>query len=198
MYLHKLLSQAVLGQNMDTWVTSLSNEFGRLADGVGERMPEGTKTIKFIPRSAVPQGRKFSYGSMVYDIRPQKAEVHRVRLTVRGDKVEYPGDISTPTINLTIAKLLVNSVLSMPNAKGLCVDIKYYYLNTEMKRFEYIEVKLEIIPQEIINQYKSTSIDHERWICIETRKGTYVLPQTGRLVNDELKAHLATYRYYPT
>ena len=67
-----------------------------------------------------------------------------------------------------------------------------------MKRFEYMKVKLEIIPQEVINQYELTRIDHEGWICIEIRKGIYGLPQAGRLANDRLKAHLTTYGYYPT
>ena len=31
---------------------------------------------------------------------------------------------------------LVNSLLSTSNAKGMCADIKDFYLNTEMTRFE--------------------------------------------------------------
>ena len=68
----------VPGQSTTTWIRGLANEFGRLANGVGERMPEGTSTIKFITQSVV------TYGNMVCDVRPQKVETHRVRLTVGG------------------------------------------------------------------------------------------------------------------
>ena len=50
---------------------------------------------------------------------------------VGGDKVDYPGDKSTPTSELTTAKCLINSILSTANAKGLCIDIKNFYLNTD-------------------------------------------------------------------
>ena len=74
----KLLYGAVPGHNVNTWVTSLENEVGRLADGVGEMILEGTKIIKFIPQAAIPQCSKVTYDNTVCDIRPQKAEVHRV------------------------------------------------------------------------------------------------------------------------
>ena len=35
----------------------------------------------------------------------------------------------------------------------MCANIKDFYLNTEMTRFEYMKVKAEIIPEEIIEQY---------------------------------------------
>ena len=104
----------------------MSNEFGWLVNGVGERMQECTNNIKFIPRGAVPYGRAVMYGNMVCDIRPKKAETHRVLLTVGGDSVEFPGDVSTPTIDLTTAKYLINSIVSTPNAKRSCADIKYF------------------------------------------------------------------------
>ena len=54
---------------------------------------------------------------------------------------------------MTTAKCLVNSILSTTNAKGMCADIKDFYLNTEMTRFEYMKVKEEVIPEEIKAQY---------------------------------------------
>ena len=172
----KTLSKVVLGKSADTWVTGLANEFIRLIDGVGERMSEGTRAIKFIPRVVVPQGKKVTYGNIVCDIQPHKAEVHIVRLKVMGDKIEYPGDVSTSKSDLTTTKCLMNSILSTPNAKGLCADVKDFYLYTEMKRFEYMKVKLKIFQEEIIDQHELTSIDHDGWMYIEKRKGMYALP----------------------
>jgi hypothetical protein len=53
------------------------NGFGRLAHGVGRRI-EGSNTIYFIPRSAVPPNKTVTYGRFVVDVRPNKEEVHRV------------------------------------------------------------------------------------------------------------------------
>ena len=75
----KLVTGTVPGQNSKTWSTALANEFGRLANGVGTRMPTGTNTINFIKRDQVPQDRKITYGNMICDIRPHKAEKHQVR-----------------------------------------------------------------------------------------------------------------------
>ena len=161
-------------------------------------MPSGTNTIKFIAKTAVPYGRTVTYGNMVCDIRPQKKETHRVRLTVGGDKVEYPGDVSTPTSDLTTAKCLINSILSTSKAKGLCIDVKDFYLNTDMDRCEYMRIKVEIIPQEIMEQYELEKLACGGWVYIEIQKGMYGLPQAGKLANDKLKAYLALFGYHPT
>ena len=121
-----------------------------------------------------------------------------MRLTVGGDQIDYPGEVSTPTSGLTIAKCLVNSILSTTNAKGMCADITDFYLNTEMTHFEYMKVKEEIIPEEIITQYNLEDVVADGWVYIKIRKGMYGLPQAGLLGNIKLKKHLATHGYYPT
>ena len=54
---------------------------------------------------------------------PKKAEVNRTRLTVGGDKINYPGAVSTPTAEMLVAKILFNSVISTKNAKFMTIDI---------------------------------------------------------------------------
>ena len=76
---------------------SFANEIGRLAQGVGTRMPSGTNTIFFIPKGKVPTGRTVTYGRIVAKIIPQKAKTHRTRLTVGGNLIHFPGDVTTPT-----------------------------------------------------------------------------------------------------
>ena len=44
--------------NGDTWIRALANDLGLLAQGVSTRMPNGTNTVFFIAKSAIPQGRK--------------------------------------------------------------------------------------------------------------------------------------------
>ena len=63
-----------------TWTISLSNEWGRLANG-NERVT-GTNTIKFISKTEVPKGCDVIYDTYVCDHKPLKTEKHRVRITV--------------------------------------------------------------------------------------------------------------------
>jgi hypothetical protein len=63
-------------------------------------MPKGTDTLHFIPISA----RKATYLNIVVADKPHKANPERVRFTVGGDRIEYKGDVSTKTADLTTAK----------------------------------------------------------------------------------------------
>ena len=65
-------------------MNSFANEIGQLEQGVGTRIPSGTITIFFIPKDKVPSGRTVYYGRIVAEIRPQKAEINLIRLTVGG------------------------------------------------------------------------------------------------------------------
>ena len=74
----------------DTWIKALANDLGRLAQGVGTRMPTGTNTVFFVAKSAIPQGPKVTYAQMIASIRPTKAKVNRVRVTVGVDPLISP------------------------------------------------------------------------------------------------------------
>jgi hypothetical protein len=98
------------------WNKAAANEFGRLAQGVGERIT-GSNTMFFIPRQAVPKGKIVTYGRFVVDICPNKSEIHRVRLTVGGNLIKYQGDVSTRSEDLTTYKCLLNSIISTDGVK---------------------------------------------------------------------------------
>jgi hypothetical protein len=72
----------------------------------------------FISHKDLPSHKKSTYLRIVANIREEKKETHRVRFTVGGILIQYEGNVSTPTADLTPAKLLFNSVLSTPNAKS--------------------------------------------------------------------------------
>ena len=55
------------------WKKSFTNELGRLSQGVGNRI-DSTNTIFFEQKSAVPRGKKVTYGRIVCDIKDQKSE----------------------------------------------------------------------------------------------------------------------------
>jgi hypothetical protein len=171
------------------WMKSTVNEINRLSN---------TNTIRFIRRSDVPKGRKVTYGSFVVDIKDHKEEKERTRLTVGGDQIEYPGDKSTWTAGLTMAKILINSVISTPNEKFLVIDINNFYLNTPLGRFEYMVINLVLLPQETIEKYNLSDLAQDGKVYIEIQKWMYGLPQAGILTNELLQCNLAKDGYFPT
>jgi hypothetical protein len=171
------------------WMRSTANEINRLYN---------TKTIRFIRRSNIPKGRKVTYGSFVVDIKDHKEEKERTRLTVGGDKIEYPGDKSTRIAGLTTAKILINSVISTSGAKFLVIDIKNFYLNTPLGRFEHMVINLLSLPQETIDKYDLIELAQDGNVYIEIQKGMYGLPQAGILANELLQRNLAKDGYRPT
>ncbi len=56
---------------------------------------------------------------------------------------------------MTLIKVLLNSIISTENAQCVILDVKDFDLNTPMKRFEYMRLILNDIPEEIIIKYKS-------------------------------------------
>ena len=71
-------------------------------------------------------------------MRPTKAEQNQTRLTVGGDRINYPEDCGTPTADILQVKLLLNSVISTRGAQFMTADMKNFYLNTPLTRHEYV------------------------------------------------------------
>ena len=97
------------------------NEIGWLTNGrVGGFEITGTNTGKFIHPSELPPGRTATYLCPVVTYRRQKADPYRMRWTVGGNLINYPGVTSTSNSEITTVKLLVNSTISIPNARFMC------------------------------------------------------------------------------
>ena len=79
----------------------------------------------------------------------------------------------------------------------MCADIANFYLNNPMNRYEYMNLPLDIIPEEIIQQYNLRNLSHKGFVYMEIQKGMYGLPQTGKIANYKLKIHLANFWYEP-
>jgi hypothetical protein len=155
-----------------------------------------TNTIRFIRRSDIPKGRKVTYGLFVVDIKDHKEEKERTRLTVGGYQIEYPGDKSTQAAGLTTAKILINSVISMPNAKFL-VMISRILFEHPLGRLEYMVINLASLPQETIDKYDVKELAQGVKVYIEIQKGMNGLPQAGILTNELLQHNLTKDGYRP-
>ena len=130
--------------------TSLANNIGRLTQGVGTHMPRGTNTIFYVPNSSIPTDHKVAYACMVATIRPHKTEVNRVRVTISGDILDYPGATTTNCARLTTTKCFLNIVISTPDACFMTLDIKDFSYGTSMSRYEYMKLALDFFPDDII------------------------------------------------
>ena len=132
------------------WNNSMSNEIGRLAQG--NSRVQGTNTMFSITYENILLDRRkdVTYARIVVDYRPQKQEKERTRITVGGNLINYPENVSTKTAEVTTAKILINSTISTPNAKFCVFDIGNFYLGTPMQRFEYMFIYLKDIPPDII------------------------------------------------
>ena len=142
-----------------------ADELGRLCQGVGRSTANpsqprvaGTDTFQPIHLHDIPTDRHsdITYTRVVCEVRPQKEDPNRTRITIGGNRICYPGDCGTKTGSLELTKLLINSVISMPNARFACFDIKNFYLGTPLDQPEYVRIKLANIPQEFVDEYDLT------------------------------------------
>ena len=113
----------------------LSKKFGRIATGVGRRIKNPTNTITFITRKEIPHDciKYVTYRKLVCSVRPEKKGKNRMRFTVGGDKIDYPGEVATPTADMLVAKILFNSIISTKGVRFITIDISKIYLTTPLK-----------------------------------------------------------------
>eukprot|EP00804_Cyclotella_cryptica_P025455 CCRYP_017202-RA/>CCRYP_017202-RA protein AED:0.33 eAED:0.21 QI:0/0/0/1/1/1/3/0/788 len=167
----------------EVWTKSYANELGRLTQGI--RDIPGTNTMFFIHKHEIPTDRlkDITFGKIVTNYCPQKLETNRTCLMVVGTYIDYPWDVATPTSGLGTAKLLFNSIISTLGATFLGMDIKNFYLNTPMDSPEYMKLKLDLIPAEIVKKYNLPEKQHNGWVYVRINLGMYGLPQASILAN---------------
>ena len=186
------------GSMSKIWGTSLSNELGRLAQGV--RDVPGNDVIDFINMNEVPTDKKVTYANMVCDYRPLKTDPYRVRLTVGGDRLDYLDDAASPAATLLETKLLLNSVISdvKEGARFMTIDIKDFFLQTCMKDAEYMRINSKYFLQDITDKYDiQKKIAPNGYVYCRIKRGMYGLKQAARLAYDNLKINLAPFGYHP-
>ena len=130
----------------------------RLCQGVrgGTKGPKkqrvaGTDTFRVMRYADIPCDRRkeIVHVKVVCEVKPQKTDPNRTRITVSGNRISYPGKVGTPTASLELFKIMLNSVLSCPGARFACFDAANFYRQTpEMDRKEYVIIKFDNIPVE--------------------------------------------------
>ena len=162
-----------------------ANELGRLAQGICDIV--GTDTIDLIPFSEVPEGEAVTYGRIICMFCPQKDEPNQTHLTVGGNLLVALYDVSTPTADLTTAKLLFNSVISTPSARCVTLDLDIFYLKIPLPQPRCMRMQPSLLPEESVEKYNFQSIVHKGWVYFCIERGMYGLPEAGLLANELLK-----------
>eukprot|EP00978_Attheya_sp_CCMP212_P012262 scaffold30472_cov37-Attheya_sp.AAC.1 len=183
----------------EVWQTAFGKEWGGLAQGDNKTGANGTDTFNLLRPEQVkdiPKDRTVTYANIVVDYRAQKEDPNRVRITAGGNLIEYPGELTTRTADITTSKMLWNSVISTKGAKYMTMDIKNFYLCAPMDRSEYMKMPLSIFPQHVIDQYKLHDLVYKGYIWIEIKRSIYGLPQAGKLANEYPRKKIAPHGYY--
>jgi hypothetical protein len=144
----------------------------------------------------IPADRAVTYARAVVDYRPQKKDPNRVRITVGGSLINYPGEVTMRTADMVTSKILWNSALSTRGAKYCCANVKNFYLETPMERFKYMRMPLWYILPNFLDKYDLHGKIYNGFLYMEIRKGMYGLPQSGILANKLLRKRQKPHGYF--
>ena len=192
----KLMNDPVTSE---VWMTAFGKDFGGMCQGDNKTGTKGTDAIFVMdPRDVpnIPKDQPPTYAKVVVAYRPQKDDPYRIRITAGGNKIYYPGELTTRTADMTTAKLHWNSVLSTPSAKYMCLDIGNFYLSATLDRYEYMKMPLNLFPPWIVQQYDLLNKVVGGFVYLQMRKAVWGLPQAGILANKLLRKRLAPHGYY--
>jgi hypothetical protein len=114
-----------------------------------------------------------------------------------GNLINYPEDVDTPTANLLLIKIFLNSVILMQRAKFANADLTNIYLMTPLKRPKYAKMRLSDISEDVIKEYNlHWYATPDGWVYIKVIRGMYGLPQAGSLGHDLLEQLLNKEGYF--
>ena len=181
-------ASAKSGPNRDHWEQAEIEEFDRLV---------ASGTITFIPWSELPAGRTAAYYNPQVKMKIKEGKlVYRIRGTIGGDRVDYPGNVTAWTAEMSTIKMLVNAAVS-EDADFITADIKDFYLGTDLPRAEYMTITTKHLPAATQAKYNLAPLFNKRGaVLVRVDKGIYGLPQAGKLAQDKLIKHLATHGYH--
>jgi hypothetical protein len=87
-------------------------------------------------------------------------------------------------------------MISTPGARFFTMDIKNFYLCTAMTRYEYMQLKISNMPDDVIAHYHLHNITTSNgYVYCEIRQGLYGLPQVGIIVHELLAKRLKEHGY---
>jgi hypothetical protein len=138
-------------------------------------------------KEEIPQARRkdITYDQIVCIYHPKKKDPHHTSITMGGNLINYPDNYETPTADILTIKFMFNSIISTPNSKFMTIDIKNIYLMMPDDHYKYYRMKLELFPQDIINEYQlCNKVDTASNVFCEVQRGLYGLPRLALLLKN--------------
>jgi len=179
-------SSALKGPEAARWLFEHGEEIVKLIEST---------TARLIVPQDMPRDRKAAYYNPQCKIKDKPTGVqYRVRGTIGGNQIHYPGATAAYTASLETIRILLNTVVS-EKANFCTADIKDFYLGTPLERPEYMRISLKHIPAEIQLRYNMAAFAHNGYVLMEVNRSIYGLPQAGKLSQDRLVAHLTSHGY---
>jgi hypothetical protein len=175
------------GPNKDYWTRADAEEFQRLFQ---------TGTIRPIQYEDIPATNVVTYVNPVCSekLNDDGSIKFRTRMTIGGDRINYPFDKSAETADLDAVKLLLNCMIS-ENANWSTLDLTDFYLGTDLPHPEYIRIPETMIPAVVTERYGLRPYIHNHTLYASVHKTHYGLPQAGALSQQRLFRHLHQHRY---
>ena len=81
----------------------------------------------------------------------------------------------------------------------MAMDILNFYIQNDLKDYQFIRFTMYMIPQDIIDEYYLTTVVHKDGYCYtEIRKAIYGLREAGYIANIKLNRILGLVGYVPS
>ena len=155
-----------------------------------------TGTIAPIHFRNIPSNRVITYVNpvCVEKTNDDGSMKFRTRLTIGGDRIQYPYDTAAVTAEMDAIKILLNCMIS-ENAEWSTIDLTDFYLGTDLPHPEYIRIPRNLIPNKVINFYDLERFFNNNTLYCSVHKTHYGLPQAGALSQQRLFQHLKEHGY---
>ena len=117
---------------------------------------------------------------------------------VGGDKLVYDSDAGAPATDMLETKLLFNSTISdaKKGARFMSLDLKDMFLQSEMKKPEYMWIPYKYFPPDIVTRYNLDQIvTPNDKIYVKIKRGMYGLKQAAILAYETVTKLLTAAGY---
>ena len=114
-----------------------------------EWLIEHTQSFYKQNHCSIKQAKEDLYRCIVCDCWKEKPKSNPSQLTIEGDRIKYSDDYWMPMVVTIAIKLLLNSIILEPAARFMNFDIQFFYLNTPLKSYKYLWLKVEDILEDV-------------------------------------------------
>jgi hypothetical protein len=133
----------------EVWMRAFGKDFRGICRGYDKTNTKRTNDIfvmdpKDVP--GIPKNQPPTYAKVFVAYRPPKDNLYQVRITAGSNLINYPGELTTHTADMTTAKLHWNSILSTPMRRYMCLNIGNFYLTATLDWYGYMKMPISLFP----------------------------------------------------